>query len=95
MQLLKEVNRFRSSNILKSRYLRPIESDEILVQHLAYQNVNLDSVLESGRRITLRSNANLSTGGVCIDVTAQVHPHIRQMAETVAQTIGLATVGID
>ncbi len=95
MQLLKEVNRFRSSNILKSRYLRPIESDEILVQHLAYQNVNLDSVIESGRRITLRSNANLSTGGVCIDVTAQVHPHIRQMAETVAQTIGLATVGID
>lgn len=95
MQLLKKVNHCRSSNMLKSRYLRPIASDEILEQHLACQHVNLDSVLESGRRITLRSNANLSTGGVCIDVTMRVHPHVRQMAETVAQTMGLATVGID
>jgi cyanophycin synthetase len=43
----------------------------------------------------LRSNANLSTGGVCIDVTNDVHPHFKQMAEAIAQTMGLATAGID
>jgi len=95
VQLLKEINHNRSSNMVKSHYLRPIAADEILEQHLAQQNVNVETVLESGRRITLRSNANLSTGGMCIDVTARVHPHVRQMAETVAQTMGLATVGID
>jgi len=95
VQLLKEVNRFRSSNIVKSRYLRPIAADGILEQHLGQQGVGLNTVLESGRRITLRSNANLSTGGVCIDVTERVHPHVRLMAETIASTMGLGAVGID
>lgn len=93
--LLEAVNRFRTENILKSRYLRPINSDEILERHLEQQGVSIDTVLESGRRITLRSNSNLSTGGICIDVTDRTHPHVRKMAETVAKTMGLATVGID
>lgn len=94
-QLLAVVNRFRSPNMVKSRYLRPIATDETLEQHLAGQGVSSSTVLEFGRRITLRSNANLSTGGVCIDVTNRIHPHVKQMAETIAQTMALATAGID
>jgi cyanophycin synthetase len=95
IQLLELANRARSKNLLKSHYLYPIESDNILKQHLEQQGVALDTVLASGRRITLRSNANLSTGGVCFDVTAKTHPHIKKMAETIAKTMGLATVGLD
>jgi cyanophycin synthetase len=95
VQLLDVVNCHRSENKVKSCYLRPIAADDVLEQHLARQGVRLDSVLASGRRITLRSNANLSTGGVCIDVTERVHPHVRVMAETIAATMGLAAVGID
>ena len=64
-QLLVAVNRFRSANKVKSRYLRPVAADDILRQHLTRQGVSLSTVLESGRRIALRSNANLSTGGIC------------------------------
>lgn len=94
-QLVAAVNRTRSPNLLKSRYLRPIETDDILEHHLTRQGVSLDTILEPSKRITLRSNANLSTGGVCIDVSNEVHPHVRQMAESVAQAIGLATAGLD
>jgi cyanophycin synthetase len=94
-QLIGVVNRFRSANMVKSRYLRPIASDGILERHLAGQGVSVSTVLEFGRRITLRSNANLSTGGVSVDVTNRIHPHVAQMAETVAQTMGLATAGVD
>ncbi|NTV05388.1 MAG: ATP-grasp domain-containing protein [Chlorobiaceae bacterium] len=95
VQLLDVVNSSRSENMMKSRYLRPIAADDVLEQHLSKQGVDLDSILPSGRRITLRSNANLSTGGVCIDVTERVHPHVKEMAETIARTLGLVTVGID
>ena len=94
-QLLAAVNRFRSANMMKSRYLRSIATDDILKQHLTRQGVSESTVLEFGRRIALRSNANLSTGGVCTDVTNSTHSHVKQMAETIAQTIGLATAGID
>ena len=94
-QLLLAVNRFRSANMVRSRYLRPIAADDILKQHLTGQGVSLSTVLDSGRRITLRSNANLSTGGICTDVTKSAHPHVKQMAEAVAQTIGLAAAGVD
>jgi len=95
VQLLEEINRSRSVNMLKSRYLMPIPMDSVLEQHLAVQGCRLDTVPEPGRRITLRSNANRSTGGICHDVTERVHPHVRQMAETVAGTMGLAAAGID
>ena len=94
-QLLEGVNSFRSDNLPKSGYLSPIESDDILKQHLAKQGVRLCTQLEPGRKITLRSNANMSTGGVCLDVTERLHPHTRQMAETIAKTMGLAAVGLD
>jgi cyanophycin synthetase len=94
-QLVAAVNSKRSRNLLKSRYLRPIAVDDILEQHLTRQGVSLDTILEPCRRIELRSNANLSTGGVCIDVSDGVHPHVRQMAESVAQAMGLATAGVD
>ncbi len=94
-QLIETINCSRSENLQKSKYLSPIESDDILRQHLEQQGVALDTILASGRRITLRSISNLSMGGVCFDVTDQVHPHIRQMAETIAKTMGLAVVGLD
>ena len=94
-QLLVEVNRFRSANKVKSHYLRPIAIDDILKQHLTRQGVSESTILEFGRRIALRSNANLSTGGVCTDVTNSTHPHVKELAEAIAQTFGLATAGID
>jgi cyanophycin synthetase len=94
-QLIAMVNRARSPNLIRSRYLRPIETDDVLNQQLARQGVSSSTVLECGKKIWLRSNSNLSTGGVCIDVTIHLHPHFRDMAENLSRTIGLPNVGID
>jgi cyanophycin synthetase len=93
--LLAELNAPRSMNVVKSRYLRPIALDGVLRQHLAAQSLAPTDVPAAGRRVTLRSNANLSTGGLCTDVTPLCHPQVRAMAEQLATTTGLATTGID
>jgi D-alanine-D-alanine ligase-like ATP-grasp enzyme len=75
-------------------YLRPMLVDDVLVGHLSRQGVSLDAVVPVGQHIALRSNANLSTGW-CVDVTSSVHPQVRLMAESLAQSLGLATSGVD
>ncbi|NTW11630.1 MAG: ATP-grasp domain-containing protein, partial [Chlorobiaceae bacterium] len=94
-QLVDGLNRFRSHNIVKSRYLRPVSLDDVLERFLISQGLDFDTVPEEGRRVYLRSNSNLSTGGICIDVSGSVHPDVKRMAESVAITMGLGTAGID
>lgn len=93
--LVAELNVTRSSNMVRSRYLRPIEIDDVLERHLASQTLKSSDILSAGQRVTLRSNANLSTGGLCTDVSAACHAQVRAMAEQLAKTSGLSTVGID
>lgn len=95
LELLAELNQGRYENLTRSRYLRPIAVDEVLRQHLATQGLGLDDVPASGRRVTLRSNANRSTGGICTDVTDRIHPQLVAMAEQLALSTGLATAGLD
>ena len=94
-QLVERINASRSSNMVASRYLRPIALDPVLQQHLANQGLSLATVLAAGQRVSLRSNANLSTGGICTDVTERVHPQVRLMAEMAASAFGLACTGVD
>lgn len=94
-QLISILNRDRTANIVKSRYLCPVPLDEALEFQLAQQGMGLDSIPEADRRIILRSNANISTGGSGTDVTERVHPDVRMMAETVAKNFGIACAGLD
>jgi cyanophycin synthetase len=94
-QLVDSLNRERTDNLVKSRYLCSVPFDAALDLSLARLGIGLDSVPEPDRRIPLRSNANISTGGTGTDVTLRVHPDVRLMAETVAKTLGLACVGLD
>lgn len=82
-------------SLVASGYLRPIALDAPALRYLAQQGVGLDTVLAAGQVVRLRSNTNLSTGGFCTDVTASVHPHVRTMAETLARTLNLRTMGAD
>lgn len=94
-ELISTLNRGRSRNKVKSRYRSTVMMDEVVEQHLQRQGVSVHTVLDAGRRIKLRGNANLSTGGASFDVTEQVHPHTKRMAEMIARAIGLATAGVD
>lgn len=75
--------------------LTRIRFDDIALACLAAQGLQADSVPAKGRRVVLRNNANLSTGGSATDVTDDVHPEVAARAVTAAQTIGLDICGVD
>lgn len=62
---------------------------------LEKQGYSLDSVLPQETTAYLRATANLSTGGVAIDRTDEIHPENVWLAQRVAKIIGLDIAGID
>jgi cyanophycin synthetase len=75
--------------------LTKIRFDDIALARLALQGYEADSVPPKGQRVTLRNNANLSTGGSATDVTDDVHPEVAARAVEAAQMIGLDICGVD
>ncbi len=94
-ELIDALNHHRSASLVRSGYLRPIPWDEVLLSHLAAQQVSPDDVAPAGQRITLRSIANLSAGGIATDVSAAVHPALRDMVEQMAVSAGFGAAGFD
>ncbi len=82
-------------SLTHSGFKRPIRLDAGALAHLSAQGMTPDTVPVAGQVVQVRSNANLSTGGQCTDVTAQVHPEIRSMAEAIAQTLQIQMLGAD
>jgi cyanophycin synthetase len=62
---------------------------------LAKQGYSLDSILPAKEIAYLRATANLSTGGIAIDRTDEIHPENIWIAQRVAKIIGLDIAGID
>ncbi len=75
--------------------LTKIQFDDIALARLATQGYAADSVPPRGRRVTLRNNGNLSTGGTATDVTDDVHPEVAARAVTAASMVGLDICGVD
>ncbi len=75
--------------------LTKIRFDDIAVACLSAQDLHPDSVPEKGRRVILRNNANLSTGGTATDVTDDVHPEVAARAIDAAAMVGLHVCGVD
>jgi cyanophycin synthetase len=78
-----------------SNVLTKITLDKTALDVLARQGYKLDSVLEVGNIAYLRATANLSTGGVAVDRTDEIHPENIWLMERVAKVIGLDIAGID
>jgi cyanophycin synthetase len=78
-----------------SRALTRISLDDRAIGHLAAQGLDAHSVPERGRVVTLRRNANLSTGGTSRDVTDRVHDDVADMCCRAAAVVGLDVCGID
>ncbi|MEO0015186.1 MAG: hypothetical protein RLZZ535_3575, partial [Cyanobacteriota bacterium] len=75
--------------------LTKIVVDQTSLAVLKKQGYDLDSVLPAQEVAYLRATANLSTGGVAIDRTDEIHPRNIWLAERVAKIIGLDIAGID
>jgi cyanophycin synthetase len=69
--------------------------DDIALARLSLQGFGPDDIPPKGRRVVLRNNANLSTGGTATDVTDDVHPEVAARAVDAARMIGLDICGVD
>lgn len=72
-----------------------VTGDEEVMRHLSLAGLTLEDVPQQGLVIRLRTAANVSTGGLPIDVTDQVHPENREMAERASLGVGLDVAGVD
>jgi cyanophycin synthetase len=75
--------------------LTQIQLDEATAEMLIGQGFTIDTILAPGQICYLRATANLSTGGIAIDRTDEIHPDNVWIAERVARIIGLDIAGID
>lgn len=75
--------------------LTAIELDRAAFQMLDRQGYTLETVLPAGDICYLKATANLSTGGIAIDRTDEIHPENLWIAERAARIIGLDIAGID
>ncbi len=94
-QLVDQVNLDPRRGNGHSTSLTKIRFDDIALGSLAKQGLAADSVPAKGRRVVLRNNANLSTGGSATDVTDDVHPEVAARAIAAAHMVGLDICGVD
>jgi cyanophycin synthetase len=72
-----------------------IKVDDNLKEFLKLQNLSLTYVPKKDEKITLRRVANISAGGVSINVTPKIHPDNVQLVEDIAGYFNVKCLGID
>jgi cyanophycin synthetase len=94
-QLVEQVNADPRRGEGHATSLTKIRFDDIAIGRLHAQGLQPESVPEKGRRVILRNNANLSTGGTATDVTDEVHPEVAARVVAAARMVGLDICGVD
>ena len=95
-ELVKAANRRRApTGVFNAHNLTRIVLDEIAIEYIARQGLGPDSVVPAGQEITVRSNANLTSGGSCHPVTVEIHPDVIAMAEGIAKVAQSRMIGLD
>ncbi len=94
-ELIAKVNQDPQRGIGHEKNLTQITVDAMTERILAVKDLSLKSVLPAGEKLHLKSTANLSTGGTALNVTENVHPLVKFMAERISRIIGLDVIGID
>jgi glutamate--cysteine ligase len=75
--------------------LEKIRLGEIELSFLAAAGLGPESVPEAGKRVFLRKNSNISTGGDSIDFTDAMPEAYKRIAERAAAACGAAISGVD
>jgi cyanophycin synthetase len=83
-QLVAAANADPRRGVGHSRELTRITLDADALSHLDALGLDDHSVLAAGQVVSLRRNANLSTGGTSRDVTELVHPEVAEMCRRAA-----------
>ncbi|MCY3006917.1 MAG: cyanophycin synthetase [Planctomycetota bacterium] len=72
-----------------------IKIDAVALGVLFAQGMTPDTIPPVGKKVLIRRNANLSTGGTAADVTDDVHPDLARHAIEAARVVGLDIAGVD
>jgi cyanophycin synthetase len=94
-QLVERLNTDPQRGYGHEKVLTRVKIDFMTERLLSQMGMDLDTVLPKGEELVLKSTANLSQGGTSTDVTDEVHPFVRHMAERIARIIDIDIMGID
>jgi cyanophycin synthetase len=94
-ELIEATNRDPRRGQGHANILTRIELDRQSWELLDRQGFNLDTILEQNEICYLKATANLSTGGIAIDRTDEIHPENVWLCQRVSKIIGLDIAGID
>lgn len=92
-QLIEKKNEGRGTDYRHP--LLKITVDAEVIRHLNAQSMSVQSVPETGEKVFLRRNSNLSTGGDSIDVTDDMPGFYNDVAVRAARSAGLKIAGVD
>ena len=70
-------------------------TDPRIKETLHHQGLTLNSILPKGEKVSLLTNANLSTGGDSCDVTNCIHSDFKKIAIKITKDMGLRICGVD
>ncbi|MGD1902455.1 MAG: cyanophycin synthetase [Geitlerinemataceae cyanobacterium] len=94
-ELIDETNRDPRRGDGHDNVLTKLTLDRLSLQRLARQGLRPEAVPDVGEVCYLRATANLSTGGIAIDRTDEIHPENAWIAQRVSKIVGLDIVGMD
>ncbi|MDJ0589693.1 MAG: cyanophycin synthetase [Pleurocapsa sp. MO_226.B13] len=94
-ELIESTNRDPRRGKGHDNVMTRIDLDRRSFELLRKQRCTLGTVLREGEICYLRETANLSTGGMAVDRTDEIHPDNIWLAKRAAQIVGLDIAGID
>ena len=96
---IRELVAQKNANPLRGRDHRSpleiIELGDIEQLMLAQQGYTPDDILPEGKKVNLRRNSNISTGGDSIDVTETMDSSYQELAAAMATSMGAWACGVD
>ena len=94
-ELIEMENKNPLRGIDHEKPLTKIKIDDVMMLLLDKTGRKLSDIPHKGELVFLRENDNLSTGGIAIDYTDEIHPHNAKLAIDTVEAIGLDIAGVD
>ena len=88
-ELIDELNKDPRRGDGHEKPMTKIKIDEALISFLKEGGYKLETVLEKGKKLSLRGNANISTGAMAIDCTDEISEENKSICVRAAAALGL------